>query len=119
MQQNAANPIAFLIAWFAYQLIYSIILRYTYPRIPAKIRKALPNRLAGLVPAFMKGFIIVAVILTLIVSLPVPDKLKSEIDNSVLGSRFVKNSSAVEHYLTKILGGDLKDSLTFITVPPQ
>lgn len=117
--EQAANAIAFLILWFAFQVIYSLILRFTYPRIPSRFRAAVPNRLAGLLPAFAKGFVIISIILTVLVWMPVPDKLKSEVDNSFFGSRFVKNSSAVEHYLTTILGGDLKNSLTFITVPPQ
>lgn len=119
VQTAAADPIAFFIAWFIYQLIYSLILRYSYPHIPAKLRLALPNRLAGLLPAFLKGLVILSVILTIVVTLPVPARLKSEISNSFLGSRIVNNSAAVDASLNKIFGRDLKDTLTFITVPAQ
>lgn len=119
IQKPGADPIAFLILWFIYQVIYSIILRFAYPFIPAKFRLALPNRLAGLVPAFLKGLVIVSVILTVVISVPVPAKLKAEINDSLIGSRFVNNSSTVEQYLNTIVGGNFKDSLTFLTVPPQ
>lgn len=119
IQTPAADPLAFIIIWFIYQLIYSLILRFTYPHIPAHIRQALPNRLAGLVPAFLKCVVILAIILTVVVSLPVPAKLKSEISYSTLGSKFVNNSATIDYYLNKVAGGDLKASLTFLTVPAQ
>lgn len=119
IQKQAADPIAFIILWFIYQVIYSLILRYSYPNIPARIRNTLPNKLAGLIPAFLKGIVILSVILTVVISVPVPAKLKSEISNSFLGSRFVNNSATVEQYINKIVGGDLKESLTFLTVPSQ
>lgn len=119
IQKQAADPIAFIILWFIYQVIYSLILRYSYPNIPARIRNTLPNRLAGLIPAFLKGVVILSVILTVVISVPVPPKLKSEISNSFLGSRFINNSVTVEHYINTIVGGDLKESLTFLTVPSQ
>ena len=119
IQKQAADPIAFIILWFLYQVLYSLILRYGYPYIPAKFRQALPNRLAGLIPAFLKGVIILSVILTVVLSLPVPPKLKSEISGSFLGSRFVNNSATVESFINTVVGGDLKESLTFLTVPAQ
>lgn len=119
IQKQAADPIAFIILWFIYQVLYSLILRYTYPNIPARIRNTLPNRLAGLVPAFLKGVVILSVILTVVISVPVPPKLKSEISDSFLSSRFINNSATVEQYINTIVGGDLKESLTFLTVPAQ
>jgi len=119
IQQPAADPIAFLVIWFVYQVIYSLLLRLVYPHIPAKLRLALPNRLAGLIPAFLKGVVIIAVILTVVVSLPVPAQLKTAISDSTLGSRFVNNSATIDQYLNRIFGGDLKQSLTFLTVPAQ
>lgn len=119
IQKPAADPIAFIILWFLYQVIYSLILRYVYPNIPAKIRNTLPNRLAGLIPAFLKGVVILSIILTVVLSLPVPPKLKSEVSGSFLGSRFVNNSATVESFINTVVGGDLKESLTFLTVPAQ
>jgi len=119
IQEVAADPIAFFVMWFAFQLLYSLGLRVFYPLVPAKLRQALPNRLAGLVPAFLKGMVILAVILTVVVTLPVPVKLKAEVNGSTLGSRFVAHSATVEFYINKVLGRDLKETLTFITVPAQ
>lgn len=119
IKEFVANPLAFLLSWFIYQLIYAIALRFTYPLIPKIIRNALPNRLAGLVPAVLRALVILAIILTVTVSLPVPDQLKGEINNSVLGSRIVKRSGSVSSYLENKFGSQWGDWLTFLTVPSQ
>jgi uncharacterized protein YkwD len=119
IEQLGAEPIAFFLSWFVLQVAYSLLLHLLYPLVPTFIRSNLPNRLAGLIPAFLKGFILVSIILTIIIILPVPAKLKSEIDDSVIGSRFVAQSSTVEQYLNKVFHRDVKQSLTFLTVAPQ
>ncbi|QQG49902.1 MAG: CvpA family protein [Candidatus Berkelbacteria bacterium] len=114
-----AQPIAFLLLWVIYQVVYSFILQVLYPLIPEKYRATAPNRLAGTVPALFKAFIFISVLLTLVVALPVPAKLKSAIDTSAIGSRFVSQSGNIQQYLSKITGRDIKNTLTFLTVPPQ
>lgn len=115
----AAQPVAFLVLWVVFQILYSFLLQALYPLIPPKFRANMPNKLAGLIPAFFKAFIFISVLLTLIILLQVPSKLKSEITDSTIGSRFVAQSGKVEQYLTKITGRDIKQSLTFLTVPAQ
>jgi len=119
IKEFVANPLSFLLAWFVYQLIYAVILRFTYPLIPKIIRDALPNRLAGLVPAMLRALVILAIILTVAVSLPVPDKLKNEINSSSIGSQIVKRSGSINGYLEEKFGKQWGDWLTFLTVPSQ
>ena len=119
LQKVAAEPIAFLIDWVILQSLYSIFLHLIYPMIPLKWRMNRPNHIAGIIPAWMKAFVIISILATMIVILPVPAKLKSEVNSSTLGSRFVAQSGRVEGYLNRIFGRDLKESLTFLTVPAQ
>jgi uncharacterized protein YkwD len=115
----AAQPLAFLVLWVIFQILYSFLLQLAYPMIPTRFRLNPSNRFAGVVPAFLKAFIFLAVLLTLVISFPVPPKLKSEIESSSLGSRFIAQSGTVESYLSRILGQDIKETLTFLTVPAQ
>lgn len=115
----AAKPVAFLILWVIFQIIYSLILQLIYPTIPAKLRQATSNRYAGIVPAVLKAYIFISVVLTLFLAFTIPAKLKSTIDESAIGSRFVAQSGNVQQYLSSLLGQDIKDTLTFLTVPPQ
>lgn len=119
VQQTAAEPLAFLLDWVFLQVLYSIALRYAYPLVPEKIRTAVTNRVAGAVPALLKATIIVAVLLTVIAILPVPERLKNSVNNSTLGSSFVARSGDVESLLNRVFGRDIKQSLTFLTVPAQ
>ncbi len=115
----AAKPVAFLLLWVVFQVVYSFALQLLYPLIPAHLRQATPNRYAGVVPAFLKAYIFISVLLTLFLAFTLPAKLKSAIDDSALGSRFVAQSGNVQQYLSRLLGQDIKDTLTFLTVPPQ
>lgn len=115
----AAKPVAFLILWVVFQIMYSLLLQFVYPTIPAKLRQATSNRYAGVIPAVLKGYIFISVILTLFLAFTIPAKLKAAIDDSAIGSRFVAQSGNVQQYLSSLLGQDIKDTLTFLTVPPQ
>lgn len=119
IREPMAGPVAFLLVWFVFQGIVSLGTRFLLPVIPSPIRSAKWNRWLGVLPAVVKAFIVVAVIVTLTVLFPVPDQLKSQIGDSYLGSRFLARSSVVEGYLNKIFGRDLRQSLTFLTVPAQ
>lgn len=119
VQQSAAQPLAFLLDWVVLQVLYSVALKFAYPLIPLKLRTAVPNRIAGVLPALLKSFVIIAVILTVLAVATVPAPLKQAITNSTLGSKFVGQSSRVELVVNRIFGGDIKKSLTFLTVPAQ
>lgn len=119
VNEVAAEPVGFLITWVVLQSLYSFALHLAYPLFPYKWRANKPNQIAGVIPASLKGFVIISIIATMIAILPVPTQLKSEVNNSYLGSRFVDQSSQVEGYLNRIFGRDLKASLTFLTVPAQ
>lgn len=119
MNMNLADPMAFLLSWVILQAGYSLALRLTYPFIPLKLRSSEVNRFAGLVPAFLRAIIIISVVMTIAVILPIPAQLKSEIDNSAIGSRVVAKSGIIEGYMNKLFGRDIKQTLTFLTVPAQ
>jgi len=114
-----AEPVGFLLVWIFLQILYSIALKLSYPLIPESIRLTKFNRSAGLIPAFLRALIVVGVILTLIAVTAVPAKLKDTVNRSLIGSKIVAKSSQIEAVLNRIFGRDVKDSLTFITVPAQ
>lgn len=119
IREPMAGPVAFLAVWFVFQGLIGLATKFLLPVIPSPIRSAKWNRWLGVLPAVAKAFIVVAVIVTLTVLFPVPDQLKSQIGDSYLGNRFLARSSVVEGYLNKIFGRDLRQSLTFLTVPAQ
>lgn len=119
IQEPLSGPVAFLLVWFVAQGLISLGIHLLTPHIPERWRAARWNHLFGLIPALIKAFVVVAVIVTMTLLFPVPDRLKEQVSASGLGSRFLNQSSTVEGYLNKIFGRDLKQSLTFLTVPAQ
>ncbi|MEX1051912.1 MAG: CvpA family protein [Patescibacteria group bacterium] len=116
---SIAEPVGFLLVWVFLQAMYSLGLKLAYPLIPEKIRGATFNRFTGLVPAFLRALIVVGVLLTLVTIAPVPAQLKKTVSDSLIGSKFVARSSQIEGVINRIFGRNVKESLTFITVPAQ
>lgn len=112
-----ADPLGFLIVWIFLQILFSIALRLGYPLIPVKIRAARVNREAGILPAFFRALIVITILLTFISIAAVPSQLRNAIDDSWVGPKFLANSSRVESALNTIFGRDIRDGLSFITVP--
>lgn len=119
LQEPLSRPIAFFLLWFILQSLYSFALRWLYPLLPASWRSNQVNKIAGLIPAFIRAFIILAVILTLLISLPVPARLKAEFEGTRIAKKIVGQSAVIENYANRILGNEFKGSLTFLTVPAQ
>ena len=113
-----SQPIGFFIIWFVLQFIYSLILRFTYPLIPKFIRKSLANRILGIIPSFLSSVIIISVIVTFIIALQLPPKLKNSIDASIIGHKLVENKSIVENSLKSIFNLDVS-TLSTKLAPPQ
>ena len=113
------EPLAFIIVWVFLQVLFSFALKIWYPLIPEKIRRTSFNKTAGLLPAFVRAMIVVGVLLTFIAISPAPVQLKSAVNDSTIGSKFIARSSQIEGVLNKIFGRNISDSLTFITVPAQ
>lgn len=116
---GAAGLVGFIIVWVFLQALYTLGLKLAYPLIPEKIRSATFNRTTGLIPAFFRALIVVGVLLTIVTVATVPSRLKEAVNNSFIGSKFVARSSQIEGIINRIFGRDVKDSLTFITVPAQ
>lgn len=119
MPEQLSGLAAFMLTWIVLQSLFSLILHFSYPLIPSKIRSAPINKYAGLIPSTIKATIIVAIFITLAVMIQVPNRLKQEIDSSMLGGRFVAQTSVVEGWINRVLGRDVEDLLTFLTVPAQ
>ncbi len=119
VNEVVSEPIGFLLDWVVLQALYSFALHLAYPLFPYKWRTNKPNQVAGVVPAMLKGYVIISIVMTMVAIMAVPAQLKAEVNDSYLGSRFVAQSSRVEGYINRIFGRDVKESLTFLTVPAQ
>ena len=121
-----ANAIAFFIIAVISEIVLTIVFRRLSARIPsfipfAGIRAFLKdaNQLLGILPGLISAFIILAFLLSLIITFPSSPFVKQAVDDSVVASSLVSNTSLFEKQLKKVFGGALDETLNFMTVEPE
>lgn len=113
------NVIGFFLAWFIFEIIYFLAASFFYRKIPDKFKTSPVNHYLGVLPAIIRGVILTAVFLVLILILPIPSRTRNEINNSKVGGEMVRRSAKVESYLENIFGGAINDTIAFFTVKPE
>jgi uncharacterized protein YkwD len=126
MPIGLANALGFFIVAFVSEVIMSLVSRRIVRYLPGlspgsrveKIFSSL-NHWLGIIPGMISAFIIIAFLLSVIVTFPSSPFIKQAVNNSVIGSNLVDNTSQLESMLNKIFGGALNDTLNFLTVEPK
>lgn len=117
--QSISNVFGFFAIWILVDAIYLIGASFVYNRFSKKIVSSSYNKAGGLVASFLKAVIIIAVFLTLTISLPVSGTIKSQILQSKISTPLINQTSVFEKDIQRAFGNVLKDSLTFFTVRPD
>jgi len=84
-QENISKIIAFVFIWIVVQTIVYIISKIISSHTPNYIRKSRLNLVFGLIPAFLKAGLFVAVLLMLGVVAPLSTNFKDAVRNSFFG----------------------------------
>jgi uncharacterized protein YkwD len=110
---------SFSLLWLMAGIIYAFVARKVYKMIPQFIRRSMINRAAGAIPSMIKGLVLVALVLTLIVVIPSEKLPRKAVLDSMVGSEMVKYISAVERVAANVFSDAIQDTLTFLTVEPK
>ncbi len=121
-----ANAVGFFLLAFISEVLFSLFLKRvvsSFPRAPIdnrpyKFFKKI-DHLLGVFPGMISAFIVLAFILSVIVSLPSTPLIKNLATGSKIGSRLIANTSFIESKLNAVFGGALNDTLNFLTVKPE
>lgn len=109
--------LGFMIAWFGAELIFYLLVRIIIPKIQ-KIN--IPwSKTFSVIPALIKGLILVAIALVMVATFPVQPVIKKAVLDSNLGSRILKRAYVLDQPIKQIFGGVANDSLTFLTIQPK
>lgn len=128
MPPQLSGPLGFVIVLIFLESIYSLALHFLYPLIPVRFRHSKLNQYLGIVTGIIRSVLLLAVVLTILVIMPVSGtsaaggsvyKIRQDIQSSVLGNKLVNRSAQIEQLLDTVTGGDIKQTLTFLTIPPQ
>lgn len=126
MHIGFAHAVGFFLVAFLSEIAINIFLRWLLRflptfRSPRKIFRFLRSidKLLGIIPGTVSAFIVLAFLLTVIVSLPSSPLVKKLVTRSRIGSILIANTSTLERKLNDVFGGALNESLNYLTVKPQ
>lgn len=126
MPLGIANAVSFFLVALISEVVMSLAARRAVKYLPglppgSKVAKAFSstNHWLGIFPGLVSAFIILAFLLSVIVTFPSSPLIKQAVNNSFIGSKLVANTSEFESVLNKIFGGALNDTLNFLTIEPK
>lgn len=118
LPRSLANALGFLFVAGISEAILSFILASLTQKIPYKFWKKPWSTVLAALPALGQGIVLVAFLLTLIMSLPIIPKVKTDITESQIGGYLLERTSGFEARVNEIFGGIIDDTLTYLTVKP-
>lgn len=107
--------LGFMMIWFATEIIFYVIARIVFPRIP-RIKKVF--NVFSVIPALLRGLIFIAIVLVMTATFPIQPSIKKAVLDSMIGSQILKNAYGLEQPIKGVFGGITNDSLTFLTIKP-
>jgi uncharacterized protein YkwD/uncharacterized membrane protein required for colicin V production len=96
LSPQAAPPAAFIGLLLLLHLLYSVLLRWAFRRMPPEVRKSSANRALGVLPGLLDGVVMTALLLTILVTLPSDRIPREEITASTLGKPLLDLGTAVQ-----------------------
>lgn len=117
-----ANVLSFIIIWFLietilFAIIHSLLYKYLRKYDFHKATKIL--NYFSVIPAFLRGLILVALLLILVGTFPIQPKIKDDVQSSKIGSLILSQTRQLEPPLKNVFGGISRDTLSFLTIKPK
>lgn len=120
LPNSFANALGFILVAFLAQTVLSfLVYEKVLPQLPGKLFRGSWTRIVAILPAALDASILIAVVLTLIVSLPISPRVKADVVNSKIGGFYIAQTNRVERQLADIFGEAVHETLNFLTVKPQ
>jgi uncharacterized protein YkwD len=126
MPVGFAHAAGFFVIAFACEILINIFFRYLLRYMPTfhvhqRISRYLGSmdHFLGILTGVASAFIVLAFLLTVIVSLPSSPFVKRAVTGSQIGSQLIAHTSSFEQRLNDVFGGALDDTLNYLTVEPQ
>lgn len=119
LSHSVSNALGFLLTAILAEAVLGFLLARLLVGIPKKVWHHPLNRWLGIVPALGEGIVIIAFVLTLLMSFPISPSIKKDISSSRIGGMILQKTTSIEARMGEIFGGVIKDSLTYLTVKPK
>jgi uncharacterized protein YkwD len=113
------QPIAFLLTIILASLVIFLLERQILKRLPRDIHGRGANRLLGVVPGFVNGLIVAAILAPLLLAIPLPDGLRNAMRESVLANRLAIVTDRLEAALAPVFDEAVKRTMNMRTIPAE
>lgn len=118
LPHSLSNALGFIIVWYLIETVFFILSRSFYHGYLRKI-KIPGEEIISIIPAFLRGVIVVAILLVLVGTFPIQPGIKKDVEISKIGSIILAKTYQLEAPLKTVFGDLANDTLTFLTVKPR
>ena len=113
------QPIAFVLVAVFVGLVVQAIGYAALRRLPEDLNEHKANQLFGVIPGFVNGLIIVAILSALLLAIPLNEGLSERTRDSVLVNRLAVYAEQLESELRPVFGDAIARTLNLLTVRPD
>jgi uncharacterized protein YkwD len=113
------RPVAFVLVAVIVGVIVQVIGYWLLIRMPEDIHERRANRVLGVVPGFVNGLIIVAIISALLLAVPLNEGLSERTRDSALVNRLAVYAERLENQLRPVFTEAIARTLNLLTIRPD
>ena len=113
------QPIAFVLIAVLVGIGVQLIGLFVLRNLPRDIRERRVNQLFGVIPGFVNGLIIVAILSALLLAIPLNEGLSERTRDSALVNRLAVYAEQLEGKLRPVFGDAIARSLNLLTIRPD
>jgi len=113
------QPIAFVLVALLVGMTVQAIGIWLLTQLPSDIQERQTNRLFGVIPGFINGVIVVAILSALLLAIPLTESLSERTRDSVLVNRLAVYAEQLEGELRPVFGEAIARTLNVLTIRPD
>lgn len=106
----------FMILWLVFELAIGFAWKRFSHRVPHHLHKTPANQLGGIVPALMKGVVLLVILLLIVASAPLAQATKDPLLNAQLSKPLLALGTQFQQKFNSVFGDALKETLAFRTI---
>ncbi|MBM2820952.1 MAG: hypothetical protein HW405_712 [Candidatus Berkelbacteria bacterium] len=118
LDKNLAKPIGFFALWFLVQLLAYLVTTLIFHYVPGLMQNNRTVRALGVIPGFLKGIMISAIFLIILMTLPFSTNFKERLSKSFISGTMVRSSATTEAQMAGIFG-QMNNNLTLYNIAPK
>jgi len=112
-------PISFLLTAILAGTILSILSGYILRSIPLQSHHSPVNRIMGIIPGAITGYLYAVVLSAIVLALPIKDSLTEEVRDSRLGIQLAMQSEWANRKLAPVFDEAIRQTINSLTVKPS